>query len=429
MNPLLKRIAGNTGFGLFSGVVILVAGIVRAILLGHYFDLSVFGYFVICINLVALARLFTQIGLSDTIFRFYPEFDEKGDFDALSSLVVLCGYVSLVVTLLIVILAWTCSPIIAESLYEKPDLSYPIMISAICSGGFLFSYASTALLRVQNCFHLAIIFPSIGACIGPLGIFLLHQYDSLSLDSAILVVGLGNLLGIVGTLGFAVMRSLRSLRFSVSIMKLEPLRPSGREIRSTLTQTSLFGVLQSSTQTGGIFLLGILGTPGQVAILGMSTQLSRPLVLFQTAISAATTPEVSRLHAEGSPRKLYRFITRYIEIVSVVVSLGLVVAWFGVPQAIQLVFKPEYGLAVPVFLVLLLSSGLMLIFQPLLPVAIARGEVGRRNMVVCFRFLYLAIACLAGLTAMGVALSILVGNLTVRFVNDVPLLKRLRHSF
>ncbi|MGC6582164.1 MAG: lipopolysaccharide biosynthesis protein [Akkermansiaceae bacterium] len=428
MKAYFERVARNTGLGLISGVVILFAGVTRAILLGRFFDLSTFGYFVICINLVAFAKILLQVGLADTILRFYPEYETKERPEALSSLVLLGAYLSALVTLLVVLSAWLFSPAIAAYWYDQPDLAGPILWIALLSGGFMFSNTATAILRVQNKFHLAIIFPSIGACLGPLLIFIFHIRDQLTLSNAVLAVGLGEGIGIVGSTVVAGIQIRKKLSFSKAILKLEPLRAEAREIKSTLTQTSLFGILQSSTQIGGILLLGVLGTPAQVAVLGMATQLSRPLNLVQSSVGSAVSPEITRMHAEGKLTILHCFITRYVRTASVLLALGLLMAWMLAPPAISFFLMPEYLEVVPVFLIFLASSGLVMTFQPFLPVAIARGEVRRRNVVVCFRFVYLGIACLMGLSAMGVALSLLAGNLTIRLLNDLPLWGRVRKA-
>tara|TARA_A100000164_G_scaffold277711_1_gene249819 strand:- start:270 stop:539 length:270 start_codon:yes stop_codon:yes gene_type:complete len=77
-------------------------------------------------------------------------------------------------------------------------------------------------------------------------------------------------------------------------------------------------------------------------------------------------------------------------------------------------------------MVLVISYGLTLVFQPFLAVAIMRGEVGRRNMLVSFRFIYLGIAVWLGIDAMAIAVVLLIGNLSVRFLNDLPLYNRLK---
>lgn len=428
MSSHLKRVAGNTGLGLVSGLITLGAGILRAILLAKYFDLLTFGYFVICTSLVTFVRVLLKLGVGEVIIRFVPEFELEGRKEALSSLLVLVAYVAGFITALIYVLGWAFSPTIAEAWYQNPELKDPILYSALLSGGFLFSHSAIAFLRVQNQFLLAIIPPAIGACLGPFLIFLLHQNEALTLTNAVLAVGIGDAVGIVGCTGLAAIKSWRILHISKSVLLLKPLREFRPKIRSTLTQTSLFGILDSSTQIGGIFLLGLLGTPAQVAILGMSMQLSRPLNLLQASLGSAISPEVTRMYTENKIEALYQFVVRYVKLALAIVAAGLVVVWLLAPVGISLFLKDEYLEAVPVFVVFILVSGLVMAFQPFLPIAIVRGEVGRRNLVVCIRFIYLGIACLAGLTAMGVALTVLAGNLSVRVLNDLPLMNRLRKA-
>lgn len=412
--------------GLLSGVVILIGGIIRAGLLAVYLDLTEFGYFVICTNLIALVRVLMQIGVADTIIRFFPLFEEQKKDDALSSLVFLILYVACATTLLVLVAAGIFSEVIAESWYDQNELAVPILLSVTLSSGFLLSAGATALLRVQNQFHLAVIPPALAACIGPIGIYLFHRYEALTLTNAVLAVSLGNLIGILGCLFFAIVVTSKRLVFSLANLKLHPLREWSRDIRSTLTQTSLFGILSGSTEIGGIFLLGLLGAPAQVAILGMSVQLSRPFILIQSSLGTALSPEISRLHAGKKHKELYAFVIKFVAGSLVLVTAIVVLLWLLTPMIVESFLEASYLKAVPVFLILMISNGLVMAFQPCLPVAIAQGRVGRRNLAVCARFLYLGLACIPGLSAMGVALSILAGNLTVRVTNDFPLLRRMK---
>jgi O-antigen/teichoic acid export membrane protein len=158
----------------------------------------------------------------------------------------------------------------------------------------------------------------------------------------------------------------------------------------------------------------------------MSVQLSRPFILIQTSLGTALSPEISRLHAENKHRDLYAFVMKFMSVFLVLVTLVVLVSWLVTPIIVESFLEASYLKAIPVFLILMISNGLVMAFQPCLPVAIAQGEVGRRNLAVCVRFLYLGLACIPGLSAMGVALSILAGNLTVRLTNDLPLLRRMK---
>ena len=92
------------------------------------------------------------------------------------------------------------------------------------------------------------------------------------------------------------------------------------------------------------------------------------------------------------------------------------------------ILKPDYLEALPIFLILAVSYGSVLACGPFLPLAIARGEMGSRNLTVSFRFIYLGIAAIFGLTAFSVAIVQLAGSLTIRMINDLPLFLRICHN-
>ena len=54
---IVKRVKINAGIGMVGGVVIILAAMGKAVILGRYLDLESFGYYVICLNAVSIIKL------------------------------------------------------------------------------------------------------------------------------------------------------------------------------------------------------------------------------------------------------------------------------------------------------------------------------------------------------------------------------------
>jgi len=423
---VVKRVKINASIGLIGGMAIILAAMGKVVILGRYLDVESFGYYIICLNAVAIIKLILRVGFEPTLIRFIPEFEAEKAEDKVASLLILSIYLASAISLLTVGLVFFGSDLAAESVYQNANLASSLKIIGFASCAHLFSEISVALLRLANKFHLAQIPSILGGISVPLILVSLEAKGELNLESAIIATAIGEALAFLSFLVLMVLYTRPLWSFAARILKLQPLRGHFRDLRSTLGQTSLFGMLNAGSEAGGVFLLGIFGSSAQVALAGMAVQMSRPLTVLQSSLGSAVNPEVTRLYAKGETAYLLTFLKRYMRTIGSLVCAGiLVVALLG-PWSVRLVLKPAYLDAIPVFMVLVISYGLTLIFQPFLAVAIMRGEVGRRNLLVSFRFLYLAIAVWLGIDAMAVALVLLIGNLSVRFFNDLPLYRRLR---
>ncbi len=423
---VFRRIAGNTGIGLIGSGVLMVGTILRTVILGRSLDLDTFGFVVVCTNAVLVMRLIFRVGVGETLLRYVPDFLHNDDKEAVGSLLWLIVYLSVAVGALMLAIVYLFGGWAAQNWYHNPEITGPLILAVWMSAFFTLGEANNALLRFRNRFHLTIISGGVGSLVSLGLVWNYARLGVLDLGHAVLAVALAD--GV--TIGCASLLWLFSARIwmrpSISQILLKPLRGHGRKIRSTLTQTSLLGILQSGSEVGGTFILGVLGTPAQVAVMGMANQLSRPIKMLQGSLGNAVTPEIHRMYAQGEYPKLAGFVRRYALISFVVIAVIVAVAFPLSYWLIPIVLKPEYLKAIPVFWTLAIAGALMIPFLPLLPVAVARHEMGQRNLVASLRLVYLGLASVLGLTAMGVALSQLAGSLSVRLMNDLPLYRRLR---
>ncbi len=423
---LASRVRNNTGIGLLGSCLVTVGVLTKTVILGRALSLEDFGLYVICLNAVVILKLFLNPGLGPTLLRYIPEFEAEDSQEKVSSLVCLCGYLALICFLIFGSVFLFGSAAISSKIYRNPSISDLLLILGIASSAYLLTTISTTLLRVTDNFKYTLIHSFLGSMTIPIILIFLRNQGALNLRNAIIATAIGELVSVAIACLISLILLRRLVIWNKRTLSLAPIKNDFKSLRGTLGQTSVFGILQAGAQAGGIFLLGVFGTPVQVAIGGMAVQMARPLAMFQTSLSAAIAPELNRLHADGKMKQLFHFLKRYMLGTSICMALGfLFISVFG-PSLISALLKPSYGVALPVFLVLLLTFGLRLIFQPFMVIAIARDEVGRRNLYNSLRFLYLGVAVWAGISAMGVMLALLAGNLTVRIFSDFPMYRRLR---
>ncbi len=423
-----KRLKKNTGIGLLGSVLVTFGVVGKTIILGRYLDLADFGYYIICLNAIAMLRLFLRPGFELTLMRYIPEFEAEESKEKVSSLVLLCLYVALLGALVFAGIFFFGNELIASKLYGDPALSDILYVLGISSSFYLLTVIAITLLRITENFKYTLIPSVLGSISVPLILMFLQMQGWLNLKTAIVATAIGELLTVV-SVGLACFVMLRGfVAVNKDTLTLAPIRSHFRSLKATLGQTSLFGILQAGAQTGGVFLLGVFGGPVQAAIGGMAVQMARPVAMFQTSLGAAVTPELNRLNAEGEINELISFLKRYMLLTMIGACCAFVAIFLLGPSIVSTILKPAYTSAIPAFLVLAFSFALTLIFEPFLTIAVAREEVGRRNLLVSLRFLYLAIAVWVGISAIGVMVALVAGNLTVRIFNDLPLYRRLKAS-
>ena len=422
---LWRRVLSNSGLGVLSSAVILLATVWRTVLLGRWLDLQEMGRLFICINFYVVFRLLTRIGLSDTLLRFVPAYETSGEASKLSGVVRLCAVVALGLAVLCIPAFVLAAPWIATAWYGDDRLVLPLQIFAVNGCLFLLYETCSTLLRLSNRFALAVL-PLAGtsALVPPVLILLHANGGGLDLVEASWTIAMGETVGILVIVAIAATTLARGGRLRGG----EPLVRVFRRVRGTMFHTSLFGIVRSGSESGGLFLLGILGGPAQAALFGMAMQLARPLNFLQSSIGNAVAPEMTRLHAEADHAGIYRFVNRFVGVGLLLVAAGGLIALPVGEWLVNLLLKPDYLDAIPIFVILAVSYGTVLACNPFLPLAVARGEMARRNGVACLRFVYLGIAAATGLTAISVALVQLAGSLTIRLCNDLPLYLRLRRA-
>ncbi|MEQ8997778.1 MAG: lipopolysaccharide biosynthesis protein [Coleofasciculus sp. B1-GNL1-01] len=424
---LWQRLTKNFSISLGGSVATICIRLLQTALLSKSLAISDYGKVLIVIHLFSFLENFLGVRVNDIIYRFYPQFRQHQDTSALGGLLFLCLALSLVVGFAIAGGIFILSPWIAQHFYADADLALPFRIYASTALIAAFSGFYTSILRLHDDFAAIVIPQTLGAAmmLAVLGIYL-YSTDNYRLEFVVTACALGVFIQTV--LPFVkAMGVVRPYLFSISPMTLfRALQPYRRELVSTLFQTNLIGYLKLASDSGGLFLLGILASPQQVALYGIAQQLTKPLLILQNNIQTAITPEVTSLLAKGKVEQLYRLVKGFVSLALIIGGIAVIFALLLSQSVILWITQPQYLEALPTFSVLIIAVYLTCISLIFYPLAVSLDQLQKRNLVVAMKLLYLGVAVSIGLNAVRLSFVQLIGALSTRLLVDIPLLIRLR---
>lgn len=414
--------------GLVGGALLVLLSIFRVGILARELELEDYGDVIIAINFFQIIALFLRPGISDLLYRFLSNEKEPATPEFRSSLIIFTLYLSGLSALIVLILILVVGAPLSQLFYESRPIF--ILLLAYLPVAVITQLNETAetVLRIKNKFQFVVFPPLVGAVSSLFWIW--HAKASGFLDShqAVLAIGAGQLASSLICLGSAAYFTRREFLLNRAVFLLKPLCGSGKAVKSCLFQTSLIRYLKASSDQGGIFMLGILGSSAQVAIFGMAYQLTRPLMLVLSSVGSAVGPEVHRLINDESWQKVAKICKIFfLAGIPLTVVSGLI-SWFLGPYLVDWFLKPEYKEAVTVFTILLVAYLTMISTMPFFPAAVALDELKWRNVIVGLRTVYLAFVMVFWPSAIAVASVFLAGSLTTRVFNDWGLYKKLRQG-
>lgn len=421
-----RRFTKNVSISLGGSITLIAIALGRTALLIKSLKIDDYGTVLIVINLFAFLGAFLGVRVNDVICRFYPPFEQKKDTSALRGLFFLCFALSLGVGLAIgggvfILASW-----IADRFYQDTSLVALLRIYAGASLLLTFEGFYTSILRLNDRFAVVVI-PQVlgGATTLALSGGYLYFVSDYRLELVIGTIVLGIVIQTVPPM----IRALQIVKPYLGPVRGEsPWRALSRyrqELLSTLFQTNLVGYLGLFSDTGGLFLLGVSSTPEQVALYGLARQLTQPLLMLQNNLQVAITPEIVSFWVEGKVKSLYQLVKHFTMSGLVLGGVAVVIASLLVRPVILLVAEPQYLDALPIFYVLIVTAYLTFSSLTFYSVALVLDRMKRRNIVVAFGLLYIAIAAVMELNALNLAIARLIGTVTIRLFNDFPLFKHL----
>jgi O-antigen/teichoic acid export membrane protein len=414
--------------GLFGSGASVVLKLAQTALLTKALGVEDFGRVLVVVNLPVFLEAFVGLRVSDALFRFFRQLEERGDAHALRGLLLLCLSLSIATGLLIAGAVFALSPWVAGRFYHSPGLA-PLFRIYVCTVLFTsLREVYEPVLRIHDRFAAVVVPQALGglATLAALAAYL-SAAGAYDLRAVVAAFALGSLVQSVPPL----VSALRLLRPRLSGLDLKAaargLKRHRARLLGCLLHSNLSGYLKFANDPGDVFLLGLFAGPAQVALYGVARQLTAPLALLQSNAQTAVTPQLVSLAAAGRFAQARRVARRYVWAAAAwgaaAVACGLL---FGRPVVAWLT-RPEYLAALPVFYVLLLVASLMLAAAVFRPLALGLDMLRWYNLgLLLSTTVVLAFAFAGKLDAAGMAFAQLAGAVLQRVLCNVPVWLRLR---
>lgn len=382
------RFRRNVSISVLGSGVSLAIKLAQTALLIRLLKIDDYGRVLIVINLFVFLDSLFGLRVSDVMFRFFQQLKEQADQRALKGLLILCLVISLASGLLICGGVFILSPWLADLIYPNLELSPLLNIYGCTVLVSSFSGVYEPILRIYDRFS-AIVVPQVLGSLVTLALLSAYFVSPLTtgavgydLKFIVAAFAIGVLVRCIPPL----VQALRLVRPYLAGVKLREaalaLDSHRRELVGCLFNSNLAGYLKFAINPGDLFFLGLFASTTQVALYGLAKQLTAPLWVLQTNLQTAVTPEITLLVASEKFEQLKRLISRYV--------------WWTFALSILLVFsapllgrflilrwvQPEYLGALPVFYVLTVVAGLLLIFLVFRPLAVSLDLLRWQNMAL-----------------------------------------------
>lgn len=419
----VQKLGGYT----LCNVFIVLGMFFRTYILADQLNLEDFGKVFICVNFYTVIRLFIRPGVLHTLQFYVPLYEKEAKYCQLSSLLWLCLYLSIGVACVVLSIALFLTNWVADAWYHDVTLSSSLQLLGIACSFYMLGDISSILLRVKGQFVLSMVPSLIGAWAVPT-VLLGYSHVGLTVESVIVVFAVGELLSISAVAILLFIYTRKQWSGGRGVFLLKPLRYELKELRKTLLQTSLFGLLRSSSDQVSTLLVGVFSGAKELALMAMAMQLAKPITVLQATVGNYLAPIISDKYTSHKYEEVLSILKKSVICGLICLILGLLFSVLVGRELIVLFLSNEYLEALPVFYVLSSAYMLVVMFSGFLPIAVAEGKMEKRNWVVCLRFVYLGIALCLGINAMIAAVVQILGALTTRIFNDLPLYKMVKKS-
>jgi len=353
-NALKERLLRNFSISFAGSASQLVLGMLLVPVLTKNLSIADYGRIIIVGNFFSFFSHVIRVRVNDLIYRFLPSFEDQNDHKGIAALLRLSLVISVGVCAVIVLLLLVGGKWLTLTIYRDPALHALLMLQMI----------SGALLPLEE----------------------FYAFEDTNLVFIIGAVVIGQLIGILLPFVVSLKLSWKAISYPVGRFWWRVLAPHRDTMWSTIIQTNLINYLKLGARDGGIFLLGILAPPEQVALYGMAIKLTRPLDILQNNLQQALNPEIAEFYGKKQFLALHS-LTRIVMIATTFFggAVTLVVLVVAKPVILLLTTQDFLG-SLPVFRLLVLARYITMISMPVFYVTLCMGELKRRDLLVALRF-------------------------------------------
>jgi O-antigen/teichoic acid export membrane protein len=422
-----QRILKNFSISFAGSMGLMIISLVRTAVLTKTLSIDDYGRVLIVLNLIGFLINFLSLRVEDLMFRFYAAFNEQKDLGGLRGLFVLGILLSVSMGVIVTFGLFFLSPWISRNIYNDPELTFAIRVYSFTALLFATEGFSTSILRLKDRFA-SVVFPRVtGALIAVIGYVIYFSFaQEYTISNLVLITSLEVAFQTLIPLVLA-MRIIAPYLFLKEYPILHSLRQHGRMIFAAAFNTNLYGYLYKLTgPPGDLFLIGVFASPYHVAIYNIAQQIIRAVIVLQTNIQTAVTPEIVSLWAKKQFHKLYQALLRFS---GYSFSLGIIAVVFGFVLARPLVLiisSNEYLDAAYILYILILKVYITFSTLPFYSLTLSMDMLIRRNIALFAQLILTGLVIIVSLTAFNMALLQLVGVLLVFLICDLPVGLKLR---
>ena len=335
----------------FSGTFINGAlGAIFYIFSARYLGPASFGLMILAITALTMISDISDLGTGTGIVRFVSEYLIKDRYKAYRFLK-LGLKVKIIVSIVVVILGWISSPLIAEMLFSKAELTTSLRIAFIgVSSALLFTFITSTLQSLQKFWSWSII--QIGTnSLRLIFVFALTWIGILNLNLNLLVYIFIPLVGFI--VGMMIIKP--------DFMKVKNEYSVAKEFFHYNKWVALFSLVAALGARMDIFISGRLLTNHELGIYSASNQLVQVIPQFVVAIHTVIAPKMASMDSFKEFMSYLKKTQVMVLGIAILIILLLPIAVYLIP----LLYGNSYITSVPVFIVLLVGMLFFLISTPI----------------------------------------------------------------
>ncbi len=391
-------------------------GIAFFMLVARILEPSSFGVFILAITILTMTSDIANLGTDTGLIRFVGKYVRTDSIKALQFLKLGFEF-KLLIWLLLLFIGWAFMPIIASTVFLKPELAEPLRLVLVGVGGaMLFSFVTSAIQAYQKyqTWSLLNIFLNLFRLVVVVALYFVLPIDATSSLAVYIIIPF---------LGFII-----GMTFLPNFLTVKHESNIAKEFFHYNKWVALFIILAAVSNRIDVFLVGRLMTTSDVGIYGVANQLGSVIPQIVFAIAVVVAPKLAGFTSHQQARK-------YLKKLQLMVLLIALIGLLAIPTAsvlIPILFGDAYSASVMIFVILFLAQLVFLISLPSHQAVFY--YFSKPQLFVFIALVHLLIMGFLGwffITTMGligIALVVLVGNIVNFLIPGAWVLYKLNSS-
>jgi len=363
---LLPSAAGVFAIKVSAAVVAFFVNVILARILGP----EDIGIYFLALTVVNMVFVIGMVGMNNALIRFAARSCEKKDWPGLSGLYRSSGMIVLSVTTAVMILTLIFAPWIADAVFSKPELGWPLRLMALAVLPMNILTLHVNMLKGMQRFRSSTVMESLAIPVIMVVLLLLFRK----------VLGLSEIvLCYISAITLVCCGSFLIWHRAYP----KPEGSKGSFDRGLLMQTSLplFGVaiLNLFMNMTDTVMLGIWKDSQVIGIYGVALRLTAISSMFLLVINTIVAPRFSILFDRGDHKELSKLARESTLLMALIAAMFLAL-FISVPSFILSLFGQGFTAGVRVLIILALGQFVVLATGPVAALLMMTGyEKFHRN--------------------------------------------------